>query len=575
MPDAESRLNSPQALWAAALLACLLAVVWIATLPANFTYGWDESMHVALPAAQMRVALGEGEFRLAFDALLGCAQYPFVQPVLLAFVQSLFGASESVARAFGIVEWCATILGLFVLTRIALASLDPERRPKAAWLAPWIAFALAALSPLALEFGGTLFLEIPSACISVWTLVAWLWLWRAPSRGRALLAGALVTTALFTKWNYGLLLGAGLALDLAWRLGEREGRAHRLRLFVPLALPVVLACVWWFFAPLPGGSAVAADHRAAFAAFLAGNQEFTRVEGLTRVFHATCRLSITPRVALLVLVGAVLALVYWRATPVRALIFVAVATWVPVWMHPFFLERFLIPGALFVWVLAAIGIASRLAVGWKGPLVFLALLSAAWLPLRGATALPFDTSLVGEATGVITGKDALRSYIVGEIDRRRSLGAERALSTSGLETSVAAALLDAIAMEVGPEERCGWIGVMQPEFSPAVLHLGLLARGGSRARFLRDASTPIDLDYFGDPHADAATVKAFAERFDVILGTEPPDAKGKPNRMWATAARAGLVADGAWTAREIGRFELARPLRDPLVVTLIACRPKK
>src|SRR6185436_5568856 len=109
MSAAETRLFSKRGLVLAAIAAVILAVVWIATLPPSPAYGWDESMHVALPAERMRVALAEGRVGLAFDALLDCAQYPFVQPVALAFVESLFGASEHVARAFGIFEWCATI----------------------------------------------------------------------------------------------------------------------------------------------------------------------------------------------------------------------------------------------------------------------------------------------------------------------------------------------------------------------------------------------------------------------------------------------------------------------------------
>src|SRR5690348_11400431 len=99
----------------AAVVALGLVVWWIATLPGSPTYGWDESMHVALPAARMRIELFEGHPGLAFEALLDCAQYPFVQPVALAFVQSIFGGSEHVARAFGLLEWGATLFGLFLL----------------------------------------------------------------------------------------------------------------------------------------------------------------------------------------------------------------------------------------------------------------------------------------------------------------------------------------------------------------------------------------------------------------------------------------------------------------------------
>src|SRR5690349_22052088 len=157
MSSTEPRVFHARSVLLAALVAVGLAAWWIATLPASPTYGWDESMHVALPAARMRIALLEGRPGQAFDALLGCAQYPFVQPVALAFVQAFFGASEHVARAFGIVEWAATLVGVFVLC----SSLESVREQRA-HLAAWLAFAFVALSSLSLVFAGTLFLEVPS-----------------------------------------------------------------------------------------------------------------------------------------------------------------------------------------------------------------------------------------------------------------------------------------------------------------------------------------------------------------------------------------------------------------------------
>lgn len=572
------RLVSTRALVFAGICAAVLAGLWIATLPTSPTYGWDESMHVVLPAERMRVALAEGRIGLAFDALLDCAQYPFVEPVLLAFVQSLFGASESVARALGIVEWCATILGVFVLTRLVIESMDPERRPPAAWIAPWLAFVFAALSPLALGFAGTLFLEIPSAAASVWTLVAWLWLWREPTRKRALVAGALITVALFTKWNYGLLLGAGLALDLVARLLEREGRAERVRMLLPLAVIPLAACAWWFVLPLPGDGSVAAEHRTAFLSFLTGNQDMASETFARRAFFATCLLASPPRMALLIAAGVVTALCVCRARSVLTLIVVFLATWLPVWIHPFFQERFLVPGAVFLWGLAAIGVARWWST--SAPKAFVgsaAFVLIAWLPIRSGSPLDFDTHATARALGVLRGNEATLSFVAGAIAERQRLFGGRVLApNNGLERDAANAILDAVAREAQPNERIGWIGVSS-ELSPAALHLGLLLRGGSRERFLRDAEVRIDLDYFADPHVDAALVHAFAEKFDVIFATDPSDLKNRsgPERAWAKNAREMLLQDGSWTAREIGRFAIARPLKDPLVVTLFACRRKK
>lgn len=576
MSAAETPLFSKRGLVLAGLAAVLLAVIWIATLPAGPAYGWDESMHVALPAERMRIALAEGRIGLAFDAMLDCAQYPFVQPVLLALVQSIFGATERVARALGIVEWCATIFGVFVLARLVIESMTPERRPRAAWIAPWLALALAALSPLALGFAGTLFLEIPSASASVWALVAWLWLWREPTRKRALVTGALVTLALFTKWNYGLLLGAGLAIDLVLRFLEREGRSERVRLLLPLAAVPLVACAWWFVLPLPGGGDVAAEHRSAFASFLSGNQDLTRTTTATRTFYATCLLASPPRLALLIVAGFVTALMAWRARSVRTLIVVFLAAWLPVWIHPFFQERFLVPGAVCAWVLAAIGVSRWLAAKPLTATVTAAAIvcASAW-PVRSEPPLSADTYLVGDALGIFQRSNPdLFAYQSRVLAERQALLSDRSLPIDGLDPLTAKRILDAVAEETGRTERVGWIGVSSV-LSPAVLHLGLLVRDGSRARFLREAEARLDLDYFADPHVDAAGVRAYAENFDVIFATDPPDLKDHPKRAWAKNAREMLVQDGAWVAREIGRFEIARPLQQPLVVTLFACRRKK
>jgi hypothetical protein len=102
-------------------------------------------------------------------------------------------------------------------------------------------------------------------------------------------------------------------------------------------------------------------------------------------------------------------------------------------------------------------------------------------------------------------------------------------------------MLDLIGAKVGPEQGVAWIG-MSSELSPASLHLGLLERGGSRMRFLRDAHRKMDIvPNFGaaDPLAppqftdlterDAYLEETFA-RFDWILTCSPVDLKGRAAR---------------------------------------------
>src|SRR6185436_3018739 len=180
-----------------------------------------------------------GDVRGAFDALLGCSQYPFVYPAFLAAVEGIFGFGEATCRAATTALWCGAIFGVFLLAR----EVEEEG------IGPWIAAAFAALSPMALAFAGTLFLEVPFACASVFAIRAWIRRRRRPGTAGELAAGAWIALCLFTKWDYGLLLCAGLAVDwtfdaiLAFRAGER--RAFLARSAALAAVPTFLS-LWWF-----------------------------------------------------------------------------------------------------------------------------------------------------------------------------------------------------------------------------------------------------------------------------------------------------------------------------------------
>ncbi len=556
-------------------LCAALGAVWIATLPRELALGWDESMHAALPAARIRVALAMGEIGAAFDALLDCSQYPFVWPCVLALAEGVTKAGTEVARATGIAAWCATLFGVFLLAREAVDALPAAHRPRAAQVAPWIALALAALSPLALGYAGTLFLEVPAACAATFATLAWLRAWRVPTRGRALLAGALLAVAFFTKFNYGLLLCAGLGLDALVRiaLAARRGEARAaLRTGVGVAIVPVVALAWWFLLPLPGGADVAAEHRRAFAEFLQGNLDTRPTPASMRWFYVLTLLETTPRLVLLVLVGALVAGTRLGTAPVRTLFLVLACAWIPVAFHPFFLDRFLLPGAALAWVLAGIGVAQVLS---RRPALAsvqtYVLLFLAWVPIGFGGGLAADTWFVGNCLGTFSADSKVREYQAEELRRRQSL-LLRSTPTPALARDEHDRLLDLVAGTVGPTERVAWLGVSS-EFSPAVLHLGLLARGGSRERFLRDASVPIDVTYFGaDPGLDDAALRAFADRFDVILWTEPADLRERKDRAFTAACRERLLRSGPHRVDTLGTLSLARPLRAPTLVTLFAWR---
>lgn len=610
--ESAARRGSRLELAAAALVCAGLAAAWIATLPSGPSYGWDESMHAALPAARMQIAAAEGRIGESLDALLSCAQYPFGYPSLLALASALFGATEAVARALGIATFGATLFGVFVLARTLGAQVRVDARPDASRrvgsnagegangavdstepnvgdaglrgrasvratahvsrVAPWLAIALLALSPLSIAYAGTLFLETASACAAVWALVAWIRAWSTPSRARALVAGAALTIALFTKWNYGFLLAAALAVDVVLRVAAHGERAQRGRNAAWIALVPALALAWWFVLPLPGGSEVAHAHREALAGFLRGNLDLAATPFAERVFHATCTLVVSPRLALVVLVGVVASVGFVRVPAARTLALVVLALWIPLGTHPFFLDRFLVPAFAVLVPLAALGFTrilparAPLAVG----IAAFALLMA-WIPFGAGGPLSADTWGVARATLPMPTSSETRAYLAGEIAKRQALLAGRALPTAGLERVESEPLLRAIVDEVRAGESWGWIGISS-DVSPAVVHLELLRASGDRRRFLRDAALQVDVDYFADASdADGVRLAELADRSDVVFFTEPVDLRERGARASARGWVDRLLAQG-WSARPIARTTIARPLREPLVVTLFACR---
>jgi hypothetical protein len=535
-------------------ICALLAFFWTRTLSDARAWGWDESMHAELPAARILLALQHGDFAGAHAALLDCGQYPFVWPLVLALVQAATGISEHACRVATTIAWCWALFGLFLLGRELGARVEPKL--KGARFLPWALLAFGALSPLALAFAGTLFLEVPFACAMVWTLRAWIR--RDGTATRELAAGEWITLALFTKWNYGLLLCGGLAV--AWYfegfaarrdLGKYIGRTIAL-VTVPL-----FACVWWFV--LARGP----EHCAVLVAFLKGNRDGPVTPQAVRWMHSALSLHLGPFVLGCVLLLALVALVRLRSAPVRALFLVALAFVVPSWMHPFHLDRFLIPQALPVWALAAVGFACLV---WP--------LRLAALVLLGFGCLGTWRETFAERLGYLSDVPATREYQRGIYASWRDLSGARALPTSGLERTAHDALLDAIAKEAGPKERVGWIG-MSSELSPAALQLGLLARGGSEERFLAEATRALDVSYEGvDPNWSDEQLAEWAKGFDLVLFTTPPDVKDRAARRFAREYALRLQALG-WQAREIARTLVARPPSAPIELTLFACRPTK
>lgn len=570
--SSQSRPAGGRDLLAALVVCLLLAGLWIVPMRASVAWGWDETMHAELPALRMLFGVQEGDWASAWGALQDCNRYPFAYPVLLAAVQAVVGPSEHACRVVGTLLWCATLFGLFLLARELRPGLERRVGRAAASFAPWLALGAGASSPLALGYAGTLFLEVPFACVAVYALRAWLRaeLCETGSTRGHLIAGAWLCLAFFTKFNYALLLWAGLGAD--WISRALVARRFRSRSFWnasgALALVPGLALAWWFFWPWPSGRDVAAVHRAGFLDFLSGNTGHS-TPGSYRLLFTGAFLVPTLRVGLALLVGLLASLRDLGQPGVRVLWWTFLAFALPIYSHSFFLDRFMIPMGVALWVLAAVGWARLLprAVPQRAWVLGAAVLALACFP--GA-----DAPRLAAGVGLLQSDPAVRAYQVELFAGWRDLSGGRLLRSAGLKPSERDAFLDMLATEVGPEERVGWVGIT-PEVSPAGLHFGLWQRGGSKRRFLEQAHVPFYVSFTAqDPLWDEARLAAFASRFDVILATDPVEITGRGGREFLRGYRQRLETQHGFEARALGRLSIARPLAEDLSVEVYALRKR-
>lgn len=548
--------------WAALVLCLALAGLGAGSVSLDSSLGWDEAMHNAWPAARLRLALGEGSFSGFFETIHDCEQYPFVGPLWTAGVWCFTGISEAAARGGARVLWAIGLFGVFLLAGEA----SRGRRGEA--LAPWIALAFAIASPLAMAFSGTLFLEIPSTVVLIFTLHAWL---RRSHGGiaRELIAGAWITLLFFTKFNYALLTGAGFALDVVYQ-GLRAGRAGEARAFLRrtaiLASLPLLGAAWWFGLPLPEGLARGAAHRHAFAVWIAGNTGFAPTPGALRALHWGTFLVWAPRVLLLLGAGALAGLLRGDHRRGVSLGLVAVVSISLVSTHPFHLERFLLPLAVPLWVLAGVGWASlvprdprRAGAALSGLLVL-------------CFALPnLDAWWLLERVGMRN--EALHDYQQSVLDDWRNLSPARDLPTNGLARVEFDALLASIGAEWDGQQAMGWCGV-SAKFSPGAILLGLLERGQPVQAALQDPHLDrsfIDLGH-ADPGWEDARILAWSEGFDLLFASRPYDIAGTSQRAWLERYQQVLAASGSWTYAKLGGTTVTRPTGAPEVVELLVLR---
>jgi hypothetical protein len=546
---------------AGALVCVALAAYWTLAIRPENAWGWDETMHVGNPAWRMLLAARGGELGGVFDALHDCTRYPFVFPTVVALWQGVFGASEGSARILSTLVWCLTVWAVFALAREIAARVGDERRARCT---PWLALALAAICPLALSFAGTLMLEIPAVCVSVFALRAWVRREGASdsqsARKRDLAAGAWLCVVFFTKFNYGALLCGALALDLAFsgvpasRRGELREFGRRTRW---LALLPALALAWWFVLPLPFGLARGAVHRSEFADWITGNQSGAATDWKRRTLNVATSFAFNPRALIVLLVGVAASARDLAKPALRAVAIAAAVLALAILLHPFHLPRFLIPIGAALWPLSAVGW-SRLLPKSRNACagaVVAVVLAVAIVP--GA-----DTMLLADKLGFLSDKADVRAYQESVFAGYRDLSGSRHIQSAGLELAQAHQFLDLAARAVKPDERVGWIDLTE-EISPAGLQFGLWLRGGSRSRTLAQLPEKNYLPGEGaDPQWSDAQLAEFAARYNVLLFTEPHNLKGKKDREFFAGYVQRLEASG-WKRERIGQVEFPRPMQMP------------
>lgn len=534
-------------------------------LIANGAWGWDETMHSELPAVRMLLHAQRGEWGGFFEALHGCDRYPPLYPLLLAVWHGLFGLGETVARSLGLVLFLGGVVPATasLARRVALSgspALDRSIGTDAALLG-----ALAAIaSPLARRYAPTTFIELAALLTIVLALRAWMRRRdNVPSLRADLAAGFWIAAALLTKFNYGALLAGVIVADGLVDLAASRFSVDVARRLARTATPTCLAALWWFALPLPMGTEVAAQHREAFLGFVTGNLEFARMPFWLRATNWLT--GVAPHALLLpaLAIPGVVNALRNRSAGARTLLIALVFFTVPVILHPFQLDRFLMPVAAVVWTLGAAAVAR-----WTHA-------HPASLSISAAVLLPammlITTFRVTWLFGFPVAPEGTAGRSFQEDHVGRALGLFGPPASNGLDRSTHDGVLDLIAEGVGPEDSVGWLG-QSTEISPAALHLGLLERGGSATRFLEHAHLPMDIDPIpGEHHGDRTDedLLTWASDFDHVVMVGTGDIKDRPLRKWIVS-RWHVPLRGApdRVVRDLGAVVVDRAILGPMVIRL-------
>jgi hypothetical protein len=234
--------------------------------------------------------------------------------------------------------------------------------------------------------------------------------------------------------------------------------------------------------------------------------------------------------------------------------------------HPFHLPRFLIPAGPALWALAGIGWGGLLPQSKPRAALAVGCLGAACALWPG-----FDTAWLAERLGFLAAKPEVREYQLGELATQRELAGSRRLRSLGLAREESERFFELVGAAVSPTERLGWVDLTE-EVSPAGLQYGLLAHGRDRDAFASQLADDAHISISGfDPQWSDEQLRAWAQRFDVLLFSEPHHLRGRAGREFFDGYVQRLEAAG-WVRQSIGTLDIARPMKEALSVTVFALR---
>ena len=219
-------------------------------------------------------------------------------------------------------------------------------------------------------------------------------------------------------------------------------------------------------------------------------------------------------------------------------------------------------------MLAAIGLGSLLPRAWPARAAVLGSLLFACLVRTDID----SHRLMDWASPTSTSTPEVEAYRGAMLAERISLAPNRTLPTAGLERSESNAALDAFAKEAGSALRIGWLAAVE-RLPPAALQVGLLARGGLKARFLEDITSSMLFGVDGkDPGWDNARLTQVTKPFDVIFTSDPAQAFGANAWSFLSAYRERLTRELGYSQKEFAQVVLHPPLGKERNVRLFALR---